>query len=200
MKPALFLRLALSALVVSACSVEASDASEPGEAVGESEDAVTGARPIDPIDVGNAWTYDVTVLGWYPICSSGRHTATALEAVRVGGKNGVRVQSLCDRAGTYVYAAEGDRVWSWYAGAWRRSLDAPVRAGHAWSDDYFDYTWERVGTVTVPAGTFKSCWSAKKLTRYPSYTVFCRGVGPVHWHYEDGFGNGYDAVLRSKNF
>ena len=35
---------------------------------------------------------------------------------------------------------------------------------------------------------------------YTSYTVFCRGVGPVEWHYEDGFGNGYEAVLKAKGF
>jgi hypothetical protein len=30
--------------------------------------------------------------------------------------------------------------------------------------------------------------------------VFCRGVGPVQWHYEDGNGNGFEVVLRSRNF
>ena len=89
---------------------------------------------------------------------------------------------------------------SWYGGAWRTSLDAPVRSGRVWSDDYAEYTWERLGTVKVPAGTFRSCWSATKRVDYASYTVFCRGVGPVHWHFEDGWGNGYDAVLTSKNF
>jgi hypothetical protein len=30
--------------------------------------------------------------------------------------------------------------------------------------------------------------------------ILCRGVGPVKWHYEDGLGNGYEAVLTAKNF
>ena len=41
------------------------------------------------------------------------------------------------------------------------------------------------------------CFTARKQVSYPSYTTFCRGVGPTHWHYEDGLGNGYDAVLTS---
>jgi hypothetical protein len=190
--------LAMMSLAGVGCAAE--QASAETDPTAEGEDALSGDRRLDPIEVGHAWTYDVKVLGWYPLCSNGLHTAHTLESVHVGGAEGKRVESLCDRAGTYVYSVDGDRVWSWYGGAWRLSVDAPVRAGHTWSDDYFDYVWERVGTVTVPAGTFKSCWSAKKLVSYDSYTVFCRGVGAVHWHYEDGFGNGYDATLAQKNF
>jgi hypothetical protein len=198
MPPARPLRalLPLLLMMLSACTAAPADVDD----VAEEEEALQGDRRIDPIEVGHAWTYDVKVLGYYPLCTSGSHTATTLESVRVGGREAKRVQSVCSRAGTFLYAVEGDRVWSWWAGAWRLSLDAPVRSGHVWSDDYADYTWERVGTVTVPAGTFKTCWSATKLSSRPSYTIFCRGVGPVHWHYEDTFGNGYDAQLTSKNF
>lgn len=174
-----------------------SDAADESE---EQEQGLTGDRRIDPIEVGHAWTYDVQVLGFYPACANGIHTATALESVRVGGRDGIRVQSLCSRAGTFVYSVDGDSVSSWWGGAWRQSLDAPVRSGRVWSDDFAEYTWERLGTVSVPAGRFRSCWSATKRAPYASYTVFCRGVGPVHWHYEDGRGNGYDAVLVEKNF
>jgi hypothetical protein len=177
-----------------------SASSEPESESETEEQGLTGDRRIDPIEVGHAWTYDVRVLGWYPICSPGRHTSRTLESVTVGGRAGKRVESLCPGAGSFVYSVEGDRVWSRYAGAWRRSVDSPVRAGHTWSDDYFDYVWDRVGNVTTPAGTFTSCWKARKLVSYESYTVFCRGVGPVRWHYEDGWGNGYDATLTSKNF
>jgi len=165
-----------------------------------SEEGLTGDRRIDPIEVGHAWTYDVRVLGWYPACADGIHTATALEKVHVGGRDGIRVQSLCARAGTFVYAVDGDSVASWWGGAWRNSLDAPVRSGKVWSDDFAEYTWERVASIDTPAGKFRTCWSATKRASYDSYTIFCRGVGPVKWHYEDGWGNGYDAVLVSKNF
>lgn len=184
---------------VPACSTD-TDPEPANEEVEAEEQALSGDRRIDPIEVGHAWTYDVKVLGFYPACTNGIHTATALESVHVGGRDGIRVQSLCARAGTFVYSVDGDSVDSWYAGRWRRSLDAPVRSGRVWSDDFADYTWERVGTVDVPAGKFRSCWSATKRAPYASYTVFCRGVGPVHWHFEDGWGNGYDAVLVDKNF
>jgi hypothetical protein len=191
--------LALAVVALSGCSADLP--SEETNATEDTEESgLTGDRRIDPIEVGHAWTYDVNVLGWYPACASGIHTATALERTNVGGRDGVRVQSLCARAGSYVYSVDGDSVSSWYDGSWRLSLDAPVRSGRVWSDDYFEYTWERVGTVKVPAGTFRSCWSATKRVDYASYTIFCRGVGPVRWHYEDGWGNGYDAVLVDKNF
>lgn len=192
-----FLPLALTLVAALATGCAADHAEDP---VDSEDQALGGDRRIDPIEVGRAWTYDVKVLGWYPLCSDGTFTARTLASVHVGGREGKRVESLCNHAGSFVYSVDGDRVWSWYDGAWRLSVDGPVRSGHGWSDDYFDYTWERVGTVTVPAGRFTSCWSAKKVADYESYTVFCRGVGAVHWHYEDGFGNGYDAVLTAKNF
>lgn len=175
----------------------------PSEAGVPAEAGPDGGAPdarIDPIEVGRAWTYNVQVLGYYPTCDNGVHTATALSARQIDGKNGIDVQSLCKGSGTYAYAVEGDRVWSHYSGAWRLSLDAPVQQGHSWSDDFATYTWEPKGTVTTAAGMFTDCWSATKQVAQASYTVFCRGVGPVHWHYEDAFGNGYDAILVSKNF
>lgn len=157
-------------------------------------------RRIDPIEVGRAWTYQVQVLGTYPACANGVHTSSTVGMVPRDGKNALQVESLCPGAGIFEYAVEGDRVWSYFQGAWRLSLDEPVVDGHTWSDDFFDYVWADTGTVTVPAGTFADCWSARKVVTYPSYTVFCRGVGPIHWHYEDGLGNGYDALLTRKNF
>lgn len=100
----------------------------------------------------------------------------------------------------YEYAVDGDRVWSYFAGKWRLSLEAPVREGYTWSDGFRSYSWVSVGTIRNAAGTFEDCWEARVDAWFDSYTVFCRGVGPVKWHYEDGFGNGYEAVLLSKNF
>jgi hypothetical protein len=196
-------RLLSSSLALTLVAVLGGCAGETAPAIDDADaqdEDVSGDRRLDPIEVGHAWTYDVKVLGFYPSCSEGIHTATTPSSAYVGGREGKRVQSLCEYAGEFTYAVDGDRVWSWYGGEWILSLDAPVRTGHRWSDGYFDYTWERLGDVSVPAGTFHACWSATKDAPYASYTVFCRGVGPVHWHYEDGFGNGYDAVLVSKSF
>jgi hypothetical protein len=173
-----------------------------GQADGSSGDAGKDAGKdlrIDPIEVGRAWTYDVTVLGFYPACATGTFVSTALGSAPKDGKTAITVQSLCKNAGTFDYAVEGDRVFAYVAG-WRLSLDAPVAEGHTWSDGLRTYKWESKGSVTVPAGTYGDCWSATVVASYSSYTVFCRGIGPVKWHYEDGLGNGYEANLKKVNF
>ena len=56
-------------------------------------------------------------------------------------------------------------------------------------------------TITVGAGTFDNCFEADVQDEATYYAVtFCRGIGPVKWHYRDTTGNnGYDAVLTAKN-
>lgn len=162
-------------------------------------DGATADRRIDPIVVGRSWTYSVKVLGFYPACQAGTHVSTAKSSAQRDGKTAITVSSLCKNAGDFDYAVEGDRVFSYLAG-WRLSLDAPVAEGHRWSDGARQYEWQSRGTRTVPAGTFDDCWSATVVASYTSYTVFCRGVGPIEWHYEDGLGNGYEATLTAKSF
>jgi hypothetical protein len=176
------------------------EASSGGE--GGSDAAVDGGpdERIDPIAPGHTWTYDVTILGTYPACVAGTHTATVLHEEMLGGRDAFEVQSFCVPAGSFFYSVDGDRVFTWVAMTWVLTLDAPVAAGHTWSDGLDSFTWEAVPTVTVPAGTYTNCWRAVEQVTYPTYTAFCRGVGPVQWHYEDGHGNGYEAVLRSTNF
>ncbi len=165
-------------------------------------DAASSVLPIDPIEVGNSWTYDVTELGTYPRCPGGSHTSSVVTARELADKTALTVESLCQDLGPYDYAVDGDRVFTYdpIASAWTLALDAPVEEGHVWTASDHDFVWRAQGVVTVPAGTFSDCWAATELAEFESYTVFCRGVGPVHWHYEDGFGNGYDALLTAKNF
>lgn len=167
-----------------------------------STDAAAPDRRIDPIEVGYAWTYAVTQLGYYPACPGGLHTSNVTAARTLAGKSAHEVESLCTGLGPYEYAVEGDRVLAFdpILDEWKLSLDAPVEEGHAWSDGVRDFAWSSRGTTTVPAGTFADCWAAVEDVAYDSFTVFCRGVGPVHWHYEDGFGNGYDAQLTAVSF
>lgn len=184
----------------------ASDANAPDAKASAdgAPDARVDAAPIDtrldPIEVGHAWTYNVNVLGFYPACENGIGVATTISKSSLDGKTAFQVQSLCKNAGTFDYAVENDRVYYHHLGEWRLSTDEPVQAGHEWTDDTYDYVWEDAGPQVTAAGTFKNCWTAKRDVSYPSFTTFCRGVGPVHWHYEDGLGNGYDALLVSKNF
>ncbi len=155
---------------------------------------------IDPIEVGHAWTYNVSVIGFYPACSNGVFVSNTLSSSTVDGKTALSVQSLCENAGVYKYSVDGDHVYAYLNGAWKTSLDAPVADGHTWSDGFLNYKWESKGSVTTPAGTFSDCWSATTVASYTSYIVLCRGVGPVKWHYEDGLGAGYEAILTAKNF
>jgi hypothetical protein len=154
---------------------------------------------IDPIEVGRQWTYDVTVFGVYPWCKEGSYTGQVLGQKEVDGKQAFQVQSFCPTVGTSSYAVDGDRVEIYVGGVWVLALDAPVSQGHTWSNGASTFTWHEEGSVTVPAGTFDDCWRATENVAHDSYTIFCRGVGPVHWHNVDT-GNGFDAVLTAKNF
>ncbi len=158
-----------------------------------------GDTRIDPIVVGHSWTYDVTVLGTYPICTSGSHDGVVLGEMMLDGKNAFQVQSFCPGLGTVSYAVSGDVVQYDYMSTWVLALDAPVTEGHMWTNGVDTFTWHSMGSVTVPAGTYADCWKATQNVGYEAYTVFCRGVGPVHW-YTNNAGNGYEAILTAKNF
>jgi len=163
-------------------------------------DAVSAAASIDPIVVGNKWTYDVTEVGYYPLCPTAK--ASEAEVVRAtprDGRQAYEVTSFCKPVGSVYYAEEGDVVYWDYSGAWVLVIDAPVADGHTWTNGVTSYGWHGLGSVTVPAGTFSDCWKAQD-TLGPTYTVLCRGVGPVIWSYRDAQGNGYDATLTAKNF
>jgi hypothetical protein len=178
---------------------EAGATADGGKGDGGGDGSVKDTR-IDPIEVGHAWTYNVTVLGFFPACSNGVFVSNTLATSTVDGKTALSVQSLCENAGVYKYSVDGDRVYAYLNGAWKTSLDSPVADGHTWSDGFLTYKWESKGSVTTPAGTFGDCWSATTVASYTSYIVLCRGVGPVKWHFEDGVGNGYEAVMTAKNF
>ncbi len=177
----------------------ASDGAAGSDAHGAADTStptMPGVLPIDPIDVGRSWTYDVAIIGTYPLCKAGSHVGQVLGQKVVSGKPAFQVQSFCPGVGTSSYAVTGDRVEIYYANTWVLSLDAPVAEGHTWTDGVNAYAWEKVGQVTVPDGTYDDCWNARPSVG-ASYTTFCRGVGPVRWHFVDGSGNGYDATLTA---
>ncbi len=216
--------LCCNVLIASACSSSAEDLGGGGEtasggsASGGSEEggrgpggesatgggtAAGGASAddrIDPIALGHAWTYDVQELGAFPLCPSGSHTGETIDALTIDGKEAFEVTNLCANVESSYYAVDGDVVQVDYQGTWILALDAPVEEGHTWSNGTSTFTWHDEGTVTVPAGTFDDCWRATQNVAYDAYTIFCRGVGPVHWHSEDLTGNGFDAVLTAKSF
>ena len=98
------------------------------------------------------------------------------------GKDAFQTTSLCAGAEASYYAVDGDVVQVDYQGTWILALDAPVEEGHTWSNGSSTFTWHKEPHVTVPAGTFDNCWRATQNVSYEAYTIFCRGVGPVHWY------------------
>jgi hypothetical protein len=155
---------------------------------------------IDPIAPSRSWTYEVQVFGSSSVCSDGRHSATVRKEAVVDGKHAYKIESFCPGLGASYYAVEGDRVELDYRDTWVLLLDGPVEEGHSWTNGVSVFTWHNAGSVTVPAGTFSDCWKATETANFSAYTVFCRGVGPVHWYRKDSVGNGFDAQLVAKGF
>lgn len=179
---------------VGVADARANDASAVDASKGDA-----GDDRIDPLAVGRTWTYQVTEVGSYPSCPSGMHDGAVVGEGARNGKHAFEVRSLCANVGNLYYAVAGDVVEWDDLGTWLLVLDAPVQDGHAWSNGLTTYKWHAAGTVTVPAGAFDRCFDAKDESG-ESFTTFCRGVGPIRWHYRDAMGNGYDATLTSKSF
>jgi hypothetical protein len=103
---------------------------------------------------------------------------------------------------TYFLSTVGMQVDIYDGAVWQLYLDPTPEKDKAWTSQGNTYVWEDAGTVTVPAGTFSDCWSARQTQiEGDSYTTYCRGVGPVRIYLAGGIvGSGYDAVLTKKNF
>lgn len=196
----------LSSLALFACSsqtfdVGGFDGGTGGDGGDTGSDGGTGAASIDPLAVGNSWTYQVTVTGTYPACSNGSGTATVSDHQSYNGKDAYLVSSFCPSLGSYWYSPDGDRIYEYVSNAWIVAIDSPVLDGHTWTGGTETFVWKKIGSVTVVAGTFSDCWEIDDQAA-PTYynTTLCRGVGPVKWHYRDASQNGYDAELTSKSF
>lgn len=95
----------------------------------------------------------------------------------------------------------GDEVDYDNKGTWVTVIDPMLVDGHSWpSFPDYTFTWQRVaGTVTVPAGTFRDCWTVHSSQTGNVFTTYCRGVGAVITHF-DLMGNGAEWKLTSKSF
>src|SRR5262249_10186862 len=162
-----------------------------------------GAPPdtrIDPLEVGRTWTYDVTTMGGFPVCTAGKHDSTVTGTTQIDGRTALVVSSFCAAVGTSNMTVDGDAVDYDYNGTCVHVTGLPIQEGTTW--DYFNtsYTWEKVPSITVPAGTFSDCWKAHQNVQYTAYQIYCRGVGVVQSYSQDLGGNGWDAQLSAKNF
>jgi hypothetical protein len=189
--------LLLSSLAAIGCSSQSFDvgAVDAGADTGSPSTAA-----IDPIAMGNSWTYAVTVAGTYPDCSNGGGTSAVTQHQTLDGKDAYLITSFCPGIQSVWYSADGDVVYAYNGQTWILALDAPVVDGHTWSNTLETFVWKDVGSITVNAGTFANCFEADVQDEAQYYAVtFCRGVGPVKWHFRDTTGqNGYDAILTAE--
>jgi hypothetical protein len=170
-------------------------------------DAATGgdASPppdtrIDPLEVGRTWTYDVKTMGGFPVCTAGTHDSTVTGTTQVDGRTALTVTSFCGAIGTSNMTVDGDAVDYDYNGTWLHVTGLPIQDGTTWSYFNTSYTWEKVPSIAVPAGTFSDCWKAHQNVQYTAYQIYCRGIGVVQSYSQDLGGNGWDAQLSAKNF
>ena len=199
----------LGSFLVAGCSSQTFDAGgfkvDGGSGSEGGTDGGTSTQSIDPIAMGYAWTYNVTVAGTYAPCSNGASTGSVTDHQTIGGKDAFLVSSFCAGLGSYWYSIDpkdADRIYEYDGSNWLLAIDAPVADGHTWSNGTTTFVWKKIGSATVDAGTFSDCWEIDAQGAATYYnTTLCRGVGPVKWHYRDTSGqNGYDATLTSKSF
>lgn len=176
------------------------DGGAPDAAADATPDSGPATGPIHPLAVGRSWTYDVTEIGSAPSCPSGSHDWVVVNQEMHMGQSAFVLRPFCTGAPFgYYYVQSTDVIWRDTLGAWELTVDAPVKEGHTWSNSVSTFKWHDIGSYTVPAGTFSSCFDLLD-TNGPSHTVFCRGVGPVHQVFRTAAGNGFDATLTKKNF
>ncbi|MEO8798707.1 MAG: hypothetical protein ABI551_12545 [Polyangiaceae bacterium] len=177
--------------------------SPPDGGAGTSDDG-GASGVIDPIAVGNTWTYDVTVAGTYPACTNGSGTSSVTQEKTLDGKDAFSVSSFCASLGSFWYSTDGDRVYQYddASSTWLLALESPVEDGRTWSNGTSTFVWKKIGSLAVKAGTYDDCWEVDLQGGAQFYAVtFCRGIGPVKWHVRDSSSlNGYDAALTQKNF
>src|SRR5687767_2833946 len=59
-----------------------------------------GDTRLLPLAEGAAWTYDVTLMGAFPVCSGGQQVEEVLGEVTIDGRAAFEVRSFCPAAGT----------------------------------------------------------------------------------------------------
>lgn len=128
-------------------------------------------RDFYPMQVGNAWSYDV---------DTGEGTTT-LAVTRVESFDG-RVAALRTGKAIVRYEAMPDGIRLATGDAWL--LRAPLEVGRTWSAPggrEAELLSRRV-SVATPAGTFQSCVEVREVggkLDLEVRTVYCSGVGPV---------------------
>lgn len=132
---------------------------------------------LEPLALGNLWTYTLTVQQPTADCPNGVGTRELTASVEWEGRTAFELHRFCDSEVTHLNVTNGE-VYQ-YLGGWYRNVAAPVQEGATWAfAPGYTLRWNSVGAVTVPAGTFSNCWR-RSILEYEGSITFCPGVGQV---------------------
>jgi hypothetical protein len=212
------MRLAL-ALVLAACSREHAHIDETANPDGAALDTVlvgddtsTELEPLLPLTIGDRSQSTQTSSGDGTPTTTCDVTQTVTGQMMVDGRDAfvIVVDAVCparsNSSSYYIATSGGDHYESrtstatdgiWYV------IDPPAE-GHQWASDpagMYVFTWHRVSSITVPAGTFTDCWrTVTGIGGSDQEATYCRGVGVVA--IDDSFTTGYmvHGELVAKNF
>jgi hypothetical protein len=151
----------------------------------------SGAAPLDggnsgvtpetlfPLAVGNQWNFQMTVTGPNPPCAAGPVTIAVTKTGTVRGRPAFATTDTCFGPGDD--SVNAGQIESISGSQWNVTLASPVQDGHSWPWQGTTLTWQRVGTVSVPAGTFSECWARVPSNPAEATATYCNHVGPVRY-------------------
>ncbi len=199
---------AATALEASTAATDAvPQASADGARPEGGRDASKADPRILPLELGRRWTFESKALSGSTTECVGTQTAEVVgKGATREGKPSLRYLAICfPYEGFVELQPAGDRWLAYFVDTTGNTtggpllyLDTPITEGHEWQygSNGTTFSWHDVGTVTVPAGTYSSCWR-RELNGTKDWVIFCRGVGQVKHHYET---EGFEAVLTGVNF
>jgi hypothetical protein len=135
------------------------------------------AADLLPLADGNNWTYSAEedIEG----CTMANHLqVTGPESYE--GRMAYRLVDSCSPdSPSFVSVIEG-RIEQ-FSKQWDVTLGMPLAEGTTWQYSVSTtFTWQAVGTVTVPAGTFENCWKRVAMSQAnATHRTYCPGVGRV---------------------
>jgi hypothetical protein len=155
----------------------------------------SGDARLMPFEDGRAWTFEISaVTGSVPgDCPDNTGSVTGKMAAP-DGSAGWYYHPACV-GGDYVMVQDRDNVTAYPSGSEPgiEYMKMPVEDGATWAN----YVWRDAGPMSVPAGTFESCWRREIVGSSDEYTVFCRAVGLVQSH---SLLTNLHTELESRNF
>lgn len=180
-------KLALALPLLAACNLQN----------GGSTNAETDGS-LFPLAVNRTWGYKLVNSGGAG-CKATDNQLRVTGTTTLGGKTAYQAVLPCTNGQVQSFAFSGDQVWTWVNSSWVSYIDKPLETDHYWPTPLGTFTWDAMPSVNTPAGTFTDCW-ARMESNTSSYTTFCRGVGIVSIHNDNGQGLTWDATLASKAF